>query len=167
MADLWDTAVVLLAAVSQAFDRTDDSPPYRWVADGTTPVMDFGVEDSLVVMWDGLRTGLAAEGLASGSASAEARGIDSASVMSGLFSVYIWRPAPMPTDNADAPTIEQISEAARRQLRDAYLIFRTLLAGFADGSILGDCADGNIMDQVPLSEGGIEGSRLRIAVSLS
>lgn len=167
MANLWDTAGILLAAVSQAFDRTDDPPAFRWIADGTTPVMDFGVEDSLVVMWDSVRTGLSTEGLATGGASASARGLDQASVMTGTFSVYVWRPAPAPLDSGDAPTMENITEAAERQLRDAHLVFRTLLAGFGDGTLMGDCADATILDQVPISEGGVEGSRLRIAVSLS
>lgn len=167
MARLNDVAVALLAAVSAAFSRTPDPPEFQWIADGTNPVLDFGLESGLVVMWDGVRMGSAEQGLASGGASAEARGIDQASQMTGSYSIYVWRPAPVLDNSGNAPSIEDIQAAARQQQDDAYLVFRSILAGFAEGELLGTCGDANILDQVPFAgEGGVEGSRLRVAVTL-
>lgn len=166
MARLNDVAVALLGAVSAAFAKTVNPPEHQWVADGAQPVADFGMESSLVVMWDGIRQGLPAQGLASGGASADARGIDGATVMSGMFSVYVWRAQPVSDDSGNAPPIEEIQDAARQQQDDAYLVFRTLVAGFADGSLLGTCGDATIMDSIPFGDGGVQGSRLRIAVGL-
>lgn len=167
MARLNDVADALLAAVSAAFARTPDPPAFQWIADGTNPILDFGLESSLVVMWDGNRMGSASQGLASGGASAEARGIDASSIMSGAFSVYVWRPIPVMDDSGNAPSIEEIQGAARQQQDDAYLVFHTILRGFAEGELLGSCGEANIIDQVPFAgDGGVEGSRLRVAVTL-
>lgn len=166
MSRIWDVAEALLDAVSDAFATSADPPTYRWIADGSIPTLDFGLEDSLVVMWDGIRTGLAAEGLAGGEASAAARGLDQGSTLSATYSIYVWRPAPMPDDAGNGPSIDEIMDAARRQQDDAFLVAQTLVAGFGDGTILGSCGDANLLDQSPFGDGGVEGSRLRIAVGL-
>ncbi len=153
MARLHVVAVALLQAVSAAFERTPEPPEHQWVADGANPILDFGLESSLVVMWDGSRLEVDT-------------GIDEASVILGNFSVYVWRPAPA-WDPPLTPSTEAISEAARLQQDDAYVVFRSVLSGFADGSLLGHCGSGNILDQVPFGgDGGVEGSRLRVAVTL-
>mgnify|MGYP001792728183 CR=1 FL=1 len=159
MARLWDVATTLLSTVAAAFDGTDRPPSVAYVADGQI-TLDFGAEDALVVTFDRLRPGLAGVGAAGGH-------IDHATILTGEFSIYVLRWAPVPDDQGNGPTTAEMHVAARIMLDDTLLVATTVLTGFANGTFLGTCGDASFLDSTPVGpQGGFEGSRFRIAATL-
>lgn len=150
----------LLAAVAEAFEATPRPPEIRYVADGQ-PALDFGSEDALIVSWDRLRPGL---GLA---APVDLAPFQAAAQISAEVSVWVLRAAPVPDDSGSAPTPEELTEAAHLMLDDAELVLGTVVGGLAAGTLFGTCAVAAFIDTVAFGpQGGVEGSRLRLAIGL-
>lgn len=159
MSRLWDVAEALLNEVWAAFEHTDRPPAITYVADGAV-TQDFGLEDALIVGLDRVRAGT--------SGAANAGMVTAATGASAELSIYVVRPAPMPDDAGDGPTPQEMSAAAQLMFDDAWLVLSAVMQGaVSPTSALGVCADLAVIDGTPLGPtGGVEGFRLRLAVTL-
>lgn len=159
MARLWDVATTLLSTVAAAFDGTDRPPSLAYIADGQV-TLDFGAEDALIVGFDRMHSNITGSPVDGGR-------IDAATIVSAEFSIYVIRTAPMPDDQGNGPTTDEMHTAAQIMLDDALLVATTVLTGFANGTFLGTCGDASFLDSTPVGpQGGVEGTRFRIAVTL-
>jgi len=159
VARLWDVATALLNATTAAFATSAAPPAVSYVADGAI-TLDFGAEDAIVVTWDRLRPSLALAGASDR--------IVSGYATTGEFSLYVLRIAPGVDDAGNPPATAALAAAAQVMLDDAWLAVSTIIAGLDAGTLLGPCGDAVVLDQSPVGpEGGVEGSRLRLAVSLA
>lgn len=156
---LHDLARHILDAVVRAFVFTDDPPAVSYIADGAI-TFDFGSESAIVLAWDGTVPGVPGGTAAGGY-------ITDGYFLSANFSVYVLRRAPMPDDVGNPPTFEEMADAAAVMFADATLAMNAVVDAFAAAQIDGICGRGAILRQIPIGpDGGVEGSRLYLAVQL-
>ncbi len=159
MSRIWDTAAELLAAAEAAFASSADPPEIAYVADGSItmeigPERETGPFSALVVTWDGVRPG-------------DANPIADGYGPLGLFSIYVLRLAPV-GDNAGAVAFVDINAAARVICEDAWTVLSAVVDGYSSGELGGICGSASVVAQTPVGpEGGVEGSRLQLAILLT
>lgn len=165
MSRLRDIADALKDAAVQAFADSADPPEVAYVADGQItneigPERETGPYSAIVVTWDRVSPGPAAGG-------ADQLVIYDGYMMTATFSVFVLRLQPQPASGYDVVPFDVLEEAAAVLLDDAWRILSGVVSGYASSMIGGICGAAAIVAQTPVGpEGGVEGSRLQVAVQL-
>lgn len=151
----------LLSTLVHAFAATPNPQAVSYVADGQ-PALDFGSEDALIVSFDRLRPGSP-----SVTSTIPPGPFQAAGQVTAELSVWALRAAPTVDEAGNAPRPEDLTAAAHLLLDDAELVMQTVVGALAAGTLFGTCTAAAFTESLAFGpQGGVEGSRMRLAVAI-
>lgn len=151
------------AAAEQEPGYDPAKPPHsrRYVSDGGV-VFDW--TPIIAVEWEATEPAFTGEGGESPGGSPAAMG-GGFLALRDIFTIHVTRLSPWPDEVGTPPQPPKIRASATKVFGDAKLVIDTLVAGFADSSLLGVCGKADFIRQSAVGpDGGVVGSATVIGV---